>query len=117
MKSGCLLLADGHLGMLGGVYGALHGLFNTVVMVADERSLMEAIRTLDPELVVVDLSRPAGWKQTSSGGCWRAARDFNSSCSAFTISRRLRHGWWPLGRRDSYSSGPRRRISCRLSTK
>ena len=58
LKTGRLLLADRHLGVLGGVHGLLHGLFETVVMVADERSLAEAVPTLDPELVVVDLSLP-----------------------------------------------------------
>jgi DNA-binding NarL/FixJ family response regulator len=56
MKRGRVLLADSHLGVLGGVYGLLSGLFESVVMVADERSLMEAIATFEPELVVVDLS-------------------------------------------------------------
>jgi DNA-binding NarL/FixJ family response regulator len=58
MKHGRVLLADGHLGMLGGVHGLLDALFETVLMVADERSLMDAITTFKPELVVVDLSLP-----------------------------------------------------------
>jgi hypothetical protein len=33
-------------------------LFQSVLMVADERSLMEAVTTLKPDLVVVDLSLP-----------------------------------------------------------
>lgn len=60
MKPGRLLLADRHLGMLGSTHALLCGLFETVVMVADERSLTEAVTTLDPELVVVDLSLPGG---------------------------------------------------------
>jgi DNA-binding NarL/FixJ family response regulator len=40
------------------VHGLLSALFETVVMVADERSLMEAIATFEPDLVVVDLSLP-----------------------------------------------------------
>jgi DNA-binding NarL/FixJ family response regulator len=58
MKSGRVLLADSHLNVLGGVHGLLDGLFETVLMVADERSLMEAVATFRPELVVVDLSLP-----------------------------------------------------------
>ena len=58
MKHGRVLLADSHLGMLGGVHGLLDALFETVVMVADERSLMEATATFKPDLVVVDLSLP-----------------------------------------------------------
>src|SRR5205823_671564 len=40
----------------GGVYSLLDALFETVVMVADERSLLEAVTTFKPDLVVVDLS-------------------------------------------------------------
>src|ERR1700680_3789464 len=58
MKYGRVLLADSHLGMLQGVYSMLDVLFETVLMVADERSLIEAIATFEPELVVVDLSLP-----------------------------------------------------------
>jgi DNA-binding NarL/FixJ family response regulator len=58
MKRGRVLLADRHLGVLGGVHGLLSALFEAVVMVADERSLMEAVTTFEPDLVVVDLSLP-----------------------------------------------------------
>jgi DNA-binding NarL/FixJ family response regulator len=44
--------------MLGGVHSLLADLFETVLMVADERSLLEAVSTLPPDLVVVDLSLP-----------------------------------------------------------
>jgi DNA-binding NarL/FixJ family response regulator len=44
--------------MLGGLHGLLDALFETVLMVADERSLMEANATFKPDLVVVDLSLP-----------------------------------------------------------
>lgn len=58
MKHSRVLLADSHLGMLGGVHGLLDALFETVLMVADERSLMEVTATFKPDLVVVDLSLP-----------------------------------------------------------
>jgi DNA-binding NarL/FixJ family response regulator len=58
VKHGRALLADSHLGMLEGVHSLLDALFDTVLMVADERSLMEAITTFKPDLVVVDLSLP-----------------------------------------------------------
>jgi DNA-binding NarL/FixJ family response regulator len=58
VKQGRVLLADSHLGMLGGVHSLLDALFETVLMVADERSLMEAVATFKPDLVVVDLSLP-----------------------------------------------------------
>jgi DNA-binding NarL/FixJ family response regulator len=59
VKHGRVLLADSHLGMLGGVHGLLDDLFETVLMVADERSLVDAARTFKPDLVVVDLSLPS----------------------------------------------------------
>lgn len=58
MKTGRVLLADSHLNMLGGVYSLLDSMFETVLMVADERSLADAITTSRPDLVVVDLSLP-----------------------------------------------------------
>ena len=60
MKNGRVLLADSHLGVLGGAHGRLNSLFETVLMVADERSLMETIVAFKPDLVVVDLSLPGG---------------------------------------------------------
>jgi DNA-binding NarL/FixJ family response regulator len=57
-KYGRALLADSHLGMLGGVHSLLDAMFETVLMAADERSLLQAIATLKPDLVVVDLSLP-----------------------------------------------------------
>lgn len=58
MKYGRVILADSHLNMLGGVHSLLEALFETVLMVADERSLMDAIAEFKPCLAVVDLSLP-----------------------------------------------------------
>jgi DNA-binding NarL/FixJ family response regulator len=58
VKAGRALLADSHLGMLGGIHSLLDASFETLLMVADERSLMEAVTTFKPDLVVVDLSLP-----------------------------------------------------------
>jgi DNA-binding NarL/FixJ family response regulator len=44
--------------MLEGVHSLLGALFETVLMVADERSLLDAVTTFTPDLVVVDLSLP-----------------------------------------------------------
>ena len=63
MKSGRVVLADSHLNVLGGVHYLLEGLFQTVLMVADERSLIEAVATFKPDLVVVDLSLPGEGQQ------------------------------------------------------
>lgn len=58
MKKGRVLLADRHLGVLGGVHSLLDALFETVLMVADERSLEDAVTNFKPDMVVVDLSLP-----------------------------------------------------------
>jgi DNA-binding NarL/FixJ family response regulator len=58
MRFGRVLLADSHLNMLGGVHSLLESSFETLLMVADERSLADAIMTFKPDLVVVDLSLP-----------------------------------------------------------
>lgn len=58
MATGRVIVADRHVGMLGGVHTLLDSLFETVLMVADERSLLEAVATLKPDLVIVDLSLP-----------------------------------------------------------
>jgi two-component system secretion response regulator SsrB len=52
----CVLLADRHHGLTEGVRGLLETAFGTVVMVADEASLLEGARRLRPDVVVVDLS-------------------------------------------------------------
>ena len=61
----CVLLADRHHGLTEGVRGLLETVFATVVMVADEPSLLEGALRIQPDLAVVDLSlSPAcglGW--------------------------------------------------------
>jgi DNA-binding NarL/FixJ family response regulator len=57
----CVLLADRHHGLTEGVRGLLGTAFDTVVMVADETSLLEGASRLRPEVAVVDLSlAPSG---------------------------------------------------------
>jgi DNA-binding NarL/FixJ family response regulator len=58
MKHGKLLLADNHQPMLEGVRNLLENMFETVFMVADETSLIEAAAKLQPDLIVADLSLP-----------------------------------------------------------
>jgi len=58
MKQGKVILADSHQGMLGGVRDLLENMFETVFMVADEASLIEAAEKLKPNLIVADLSLP-----------------------------------------------------------
>lgn len=52
----CVLLADSHHGLTEGIRGLLESSFNTVIMVADETSLIEGANRLQPEVAVVDLS-------------------------------------------------------------
>ncbi|HNQ89044.1 MAG TPA: response regulator transcription factor [Verrucomicrobiota bacterium] len=56
----CVLLADRHHGLTESVRGMLETLFDAVVMVADESSLIESARRLRPTLAVVDLSLAPG---------------------------------------------------------
>ena len=58
MQKGCVILADSHQNLLEGVRGLLETMFDTVVMVAEKRSLFEAAGKLKPKLAVVDLSLP-----------------------------------------------------------
>jgi two-component system secretion response regulator SsrB len=70
---GCVLLADRHHGLTEGVRGLLKTAFGTVVMVADEASLIEGADRLRPEVAVVDLSLAGdsglGWLRTVRGRC------------------------------------------------
>lgn len=52
----CVLLADRNHALTEGVRGMLESKFETVVMVADETSLLQAALRLQPDLTVVDLS-------------------------------------------------------------
>ena len=58
MNSNCVILADSHQEMLEGIRGLLKTRFESVVMVADEKSLFEIIEKLIPDIIVVDLSLP-----------------------------------------------------------
>jgi DNA-binding NarL/FixJ family response regulator len=52
----CALLADRHQPLAESVRGLLETAFETVVMVADEASLLDAVGRLRPDAAVVDLS-------------------------------------------------------------
>ena len=58
MLKGCLILADSHHEMLGGMRSLLAPLFSTTVMVSDENSLLTIAGQVQPDLIVVDLSLP-----------------------------------------------------------
>jgi DNA-binding NarL/FixJ family response regulator len=52
----CVLLADRHHGLTEGVRGLLETAFGSVVMVADQASLLDGAGRLQPDVAVVDLS-------------------------------------------------------------
>jgi DNA-binding NarL/FixJ family response regulator len=52
----CVLLADRHHGLTEGVRGLLATTFGSVVMVADEASLIDGAARLQPDVAIVDLS-------------------------------------------------------------
>ena len=56
---GTVIVADRHHQMLGGIHALLGVVFDAVVMVADDRSLVEAVGRMHPDLVIVDLSLPS----------------------------------------------------------
>jgi DNA-binding NarL/FixJ family response regulator len=71
----CVLLADRHHGLTEGIRGLLETTFGTVVMVADETSLLEGAGRLKPDVAVVDLSlardRSLGWLKALKSRCPR----------------------------------------------
>ena len=58
MKQGRVILADSHPNMLGGIRRLLEDEVETVLMVADEGSLCDALEKFKPDVVVSDLSLP-----------------------------------------------------------
>ena len=56
MKKTSVLLADRHPALVESIRDLLGTLFDTVVMVSDEKSLVETLDRFDPDLVVVDLN-------------------------------------------------------------
>ena len=55
-KFGCVVLADRSFTLTEGVRGLLETMFETVVTVADLKSLLESAGRLDPDLTLVDMS-------------------------------------------------------------
>ena len=52
----CVLLADRHSGLAESIRGLLETAFGSVIMVADEASLLDGAGRLQPDLAIVDLS-------------------------------------------------------------
>jgi DNA-binding NarL/FixJ family response regulator len=58
MKKTSVLLADRHPALVESIRDLLETLFDTVLMVSDEKSLIETLDRFDPDLVVADLAMP-----------------------------------------------------------
>jgi DNA-binding NarL/FixJ family response regulator len=71
-----VLLADSHLNLLTGVHSLLETVFDSVLMASDERSLMEAIAGIHPDLVVADLSLPGPSKSAGMNLATRLKSDY-----------------------------------------
>jgi DNA-binding NarL/FixJ family response regulator len=56
----CVLLADSHHGLIEGLRGLLETAFGSVFMVGDERSLIDGVKRLRPDLTIVDLALAGG---------------------------------------------------------
>ncbi len=78
----CVLLADRHHGLTEGLRGLLQTAFGTVVMVADEASLLDGAGRLQPDVAVVDLSLA----RESSLGWLRAVRQRCPDLKVIVIS-------------------------------
>lgn len=62
MQKGRVILADKHPNVLGGIRRLLEAEVESVLMVADEISLMHALEHHNPDVVVADLSLPVSTK-------------------------------------------------------
>jgi DNA-binding NarL/FixJ family response regulator len=58
MKKTSVLLADRHPALVESLRDLLETMFDTVVMVSDEKSLIDTLDRFGPDLVVVDLEIP-----------------------------------------------------------
>jgi len=56
MKKDTVLLADRYMATLDSIKGLLETKFNSIVMVSDEKSLLEMLPKIDPDLVLLDQS-------------------------------------------------------------
>ncbi len=88
-KASRVLLADSHQDMLEGIRSLLETVFEVVVMVADQKSLLDSLDKISPDLVVVDLSLP-GTQETNIVRLLKSLKpELRSLCSAFMMNGRL----------------------------
>ncbi|AQQ71446.1 two component system sensor kinase SsrB [Limihaloglobus sulfuriphilus] len=55
MENKCIVLADKHQNILEGLHGLLESVFASVVMIADQPSLVEALNKIHPQFAIIDL--------------------------------------------------------------
>jgi DNA-binding NarL/FixJ family response regulator len=67
MKKTSVLLVDKHPALVESLCNLLKTLFETVLMVSDEKSMLEAVKRFDPDLIVVDLDVPVTGAQSVAG--------------------------------------------------
>ena len=63
MKKTSVLLVDRHPALVESLRDLLKAMFDTVVMVSDEKSLIETLDRFGPDIVVVDLKMPVTGEQ------------------------------------------------------
>jgi len=63
MKKTSVLLADRHPALVESIRDLLETMFETVLMVSDENSLVNALERFVPDLVIVDLELPVTGEQ------------------------------------------------------
>jgi DNA-binding NarL/FixJ family response regulator len=63
MKKTSVILVDRHPALIESIRDLLRTIFDTVVMVSDENSLIETLDRFDPDLVVADLGMPITGQQ------------------------------------------------------
>jgi two-component system nitrate/nitrite response regulator NarL len=63
MKKTSVILVDRHPALIESIRDLLRTIFDTVVMVSDENSLIETLDRFDPDLVVADLGMPVTGQQ------------------------------------------------------
>ena len=73
MRQGRIILADKHSNMLAGIRRLLEDEVETVLMVADEASLIHVLENFNPDVVVADLSLPS---LTETNIAWVLKGDF-----------------------------------------
>jgi DNA-binding NarL/FixJ family response regulator len=82
MRCKRVVIADRHPAMLEGLRRMLETETESVLMVSDEASLLQAVEAANPELVIVDLSLPA----SGAGNVVRLLKQWNPATPVIAVS-------------------------------